>query len=350
MISPLTSLRFVFALMVYMSHAIIFDQDDSPFLYHIFYEGYVGVSFFFILSGFILAYTYQDKFSEKLISKRFFYTARFARIYPLHILTLLIWVYMRKDHPLNEPYFTNLFANVFLLQSFYPTEEIRFNAVAWSLSAEMFFYILFPFIIQWITTTVRSKIYTIFMSATIFMLVLCAVFGGTENELWFFYGFPPVRLLDFVLGIILYNLCKKINIEEFRKRFSFTAIEISAIVLFVAFFISAYYIPQVYRHALWYWLPVGLLISIFSFQSGCISKLLSNNTFVYLGEISFSFYMFHTIVLWYVKRAFFLLNIEATSVTIFFLGIFISIIVSALSYNYFEVPINKWVKKKFAQR
>lgn len=344
MIRPLTSLRFVFAFMVFMSHAPLFEEEQNPFLYHLFKEGYVGVSFFFILSGFILSYTYQNRFATNNITKRTFYTARFARIYPLHILTMLIWVYMRKDHPLNEAYITNFISNIFLVQSFYPTDHIRFNAVAWSLSDEMFFYLLFPFIIRWFVTA-RNKLLSLFTGSTLLILMLCPIFSGDKNEEWFFYAFPPVRLLDFVWGILLYNLCKRIKSCKDRQH-NGTLLEVCVLIIFLLFYISAYFIPQVYRHSLWYWIPVGLLVSVFYFRSGYISEVLSNRWLVLLGEISFAFYMIHTIILWYLKRAFFLLHIHTPDLVIFILGIIISVIVSFFSFKYFETPVNKWLKKR----
>ena len=86
MIDTLTSLRLFFALMVFGAHCYVV---DSSFSTHIFKEGFVGVSFFFILSGFIIAYNYQKKMEERLVTKRRFWAARVARIYPLHVLTLL---------------------------------------------------------------------------------------------------------------------------------------------------------------------------------------------------------------------------------------------------------------------
>lgn len=345
MIKPLTTLRFVFALMVFMSHCIIFDKSLNPFLYHLFKEGYVGVNFFFILSGFILAYTYQHKFVKNTISKSSFYIARFARIYPLHILTLLIWLYMRKDYPLNETYLISVLSNIFLIQSFYPLTEMRFNLAAWSLSDEMFFYLLFPFIIQWLVK-VRLKLYAIFISCTLIVLILCSMFGGIENEEWLFYYFPPIRILDFILGIFLYNLCKSIDVDKLKKRYNPTIVEIFSILFFIAFYTSAYSIPHVYRHALWYWLPIGLIISVFYFQAGYISKILSNKRFIYLGEISFAFYLFHPIVLWYTQRVFSLVNITPSKVVIFVLAASLTIIVSSISFKYFETPANKWIKAK----
>ncbi len=73
MINTLTSLRFIFAMMVFGAHCYVI---DNHFDIHFFKEGFVGVSFFFMLSGFIIAYNYQKKFSENKITKRTFWIAR----------------------------------------------------------------------------------------------------------------------------------------------------------------------------------------------------------------------------------------------------------------------------------
>lgn len=349
MIKPLTSLRFVFALMVFMSHNILFDKGTDPFLHHLFYEGFVGVSFFFILSGFILAHVYQQSFKDNKISKRTFYVARFARIYPLHILTMFIWVYMRKGHPLNEPYIINFISNIFLVQSFYPTEEIRFNTAAWSLSDEMFFYLLFPLLIAWFTTMKRRFIIGVILACAL-VFILCPVFSGTKNEEWFLYSFPPVRLLDFVIGILFYNICQTGKIRDFVKKVSPTLIESAVLVLFLLFYILGYFVPEVYRYSMWYWLPVGCVISVFYFQSGRVSQFLSTDRFVWLGEISFAIYMFHAIVLWYIRRALILLNVSLDKPVVFMLGLALTIVVSGLSLKYFETPANKWIKDKLGKR
>ena len=84
MINTLTSLRIFFALMVFGAHCYVL---DTSFDAHFFKEGFVGVSFFFVLSGFIIAYNYQEKLLTKTTTKRTFWVARIARIYPLHLLT-----------------------------------------------------------------------------------------------------------------------------------------------------------------------------------------------------------------------------------------------------------------------
>lgn len=102
----LTSLRFFAALMVFFSHLdflrIHEDASGNPSKYQDiyktwFYEGYSGVTFFFILSGFILAHSYQERLSRGTTSTVDFFIFRIARIVPLHWLTLLIAIFLLRS-------------------------------------------------------------------------------------------------------------------------------------------------------------------------------------------------------------------------------------------------------------
>jgi len=165
MIKPLTSLRFLFAFMVFTSHLIFLSKSESKILRWIyksvFHEGYIGVSFFFILSGFILAYNYQDGILKNKKSKRTFYQARFARIFPLHILTLVISVPLTYGVFIQQKsiWFSQALTNLSLTQSYVPIKSIyfSFNALSWSISDEMFFYLVFPFLILLIPKTRNFK-------------------------------------------------------------------------------------------------------------------------------------------------------------------------------------------------
>jgi len=154
MIKPLTSCRFFFALMVFFSHIDFIDKSHVTFhtLYqNIFQEGYLGVSFFFILSGFILTLNYKDKILSGEVGHKEFWMARLARIYPLHFITTILCI------PLTLIFFNDgvlmwglkLCLNLLLLQSFVPAISVyySFNAPSWSISDEMFFYLIFPFLI-----------------------------------------------------------------------------------------------------------------------------------------------------------------------------------------------------------
>jgi peptidoglycan/LPS O-acetylase OafA/YrhL len=149
----LTSLRFFAALHVVFFHFLAFKIVSSGgWLGQISSIGYVGVSFFFVLSGFILVYTYAGRETQA----RDFWRARFARIYPAFAFSLLLTgpFFFFATLMLNVPFFawfsTHLKLVVmlvpFLLQAWVPLAALAWNSVAWSLSDEAFFYLLFPFL------------------------------------------------------------------------------------------------------------------------------------------------------------------------------------------------------------
>ena len=149
----LTSLRFFAALHVVFFHFLAFKIVSSEgWLGQISSIGYVGVSFFFVLSGFILVYTYAGRDTPA----RDFWRARFARIYPAFAFSLLLTgpFFFFATLMLNVPFFawfsTHLKVVVllvpFLLQAWVPLAALAWNSVAWSLSDEAFFYLLFPFL------------------------------------------------------------------------------------------------------------------------------------------------------------------------------------------------------------
>ena len=147
MIDTLTSLRFIFAIMVFSAHCYVI---DSFFNTHFFKEGFVGVSFFFVLSGFIIAYNYQKKLSESKISKRTFWVARIARVYPLHWLTLLVAAVLGNYVVASgtTDWLKHFFASLTLTNGYIPQADyfFSFNSPSWSLCCEQLFYFCFPFL------------------------------------------------------------------------------------------------------------------------------------------------------------------------------------------------------------
>jgi len=146
-IPALTSLRFFAAFWVVLFHiyAIGLNRGGSKVYLAFALLGYVGVSFFFVLSGFILVYVYAGR----QIQKRRFWQARFARIYPAYLFSLVVaipalmmfWPMTKQAHVT----FLALTANPLLLEAWFPKLLLTWNPVGWSLSAEAFFYLVFPF-------------------------------------------------------------------------------------------------------------------------------------------------------------------------------------------------------------
>jgi peptidoglycan/LPS O-acetylase OafA/YrhL len=141
-LDQLTSLRFLAALMIVVHHSAgLFGTGESPVNYG------QGVSFFFVLSGFILTYVYPTLSGFDAVRR--FWRARVARIWPAHAAALVIGAVL-VGYPWLDP--ATLRANVTMTHSWLPWSKFYFsyNAVSWSISTEFFFYLEFPLLIlQW---------------------------------------------------------------------------------------------------------------------------------------------------------------------------------------------------------
>ena len=151
-ILPLTSVRFFAALYVMLFHTvprIPSQTGQHGMVARTVALGYVGVSFLFLLSGFILAFVYLRNLPT--VDKRKFYLARFARIYPLYLTAILLdfphFLYTQR-HITHQSWVHSisvLVATGGLVQVWFSDLQ-GLNQPGWSLSVEAFFYLLFPFI------------------------------------------------------------------------------------------------------------------------------------------------------------------------------------------------------------
>jgi peptidoglycan/LPS O-acetylase OafA/YrhL len=352
MIKPLTSLRFIFALMVFLNHLSFVKQGESEvwdwIFLNIFREGYIGVSFFFILSGFILAYNYQQKFLKGSVSKRQFWQARMARILPLYYLTLIASIPFTLLEFSTNPsaWIQKIVLNIFALQSFVPVYDyyFSFNLPAWSISNELFFYLIFPFLIPVIFKFNSKKLGIIGIAVLFLALMSIHLFDPSLHHTLFYIN-PVFRLIDFFLGIALYNIYKISDIKFWNNYYTASILEISSVIILLIFFGLHQYIPSAYRYSFYYWLPMMLVIYSFSFHSGVISKLLSYQSMVLLGEISFGFYLIHHLVIRYVLA----LNIKYFNFSSQFIIIVITllgtVIASYFSYKIIEKPCRNYINR-----
>jgi peptidoglycan/LPS O-acetylase OafA/YrhL len=142
--------------------------------------GYVSVSLFFILSGFILAYTYHADREGVSFDRRSFWVARLARIYPVYLVGLLLaapfvfWAHFNSDRPAWSAFKILVLGGSCgtLTQSWVPPLAVEWNAPGWSLSAEAFFYLIFPFISPWIWRWNQRQ--TVLALAGLWLLSLCS--------------------------------------------------------------------------------------------------------------------------------------------------------------------------------
>ena len=160
-----------------------------------------GVSFFFILSGFVLAW------SSTALDTKTFYRRRVARIYPIYVLLWFVGVAItsfagQPQSPLS------VVSTLTLTQAWFPSSVVYFgaNGVGWSLSVEAFFYVIFPLLVWGILRMSSGQRRLVALSCVALEAMIYVAFGhGMPRDLsfWVSYIFPPARLPEFVLGMVI---------------------------------------------------------------------------------------------------------------------------------------------------
>jgi peptidoglycan/LPS O-acetylase OafA/YrhL len=345
--------------MVFGSHLQFFDAEKYPdfnrFYTLVLSEGFIGVGFFFILSGFILSFNYDERLLSREVTFREFWVARIARVYPLHLLTLLLGLLLMLYAPEDGVAFTadlaaslvKLFTNAALLQAFVPNMAYYFsyNWPAWSLSDEMFFYFAFPFIVF---LAVRNKLLLRFGWVLLAAVPFIIQLSQEENFHQFFYINPFFRIVDFLLGILLHQVYKHAYARRaFRSRPGATLLEGLSIA---AMAVALYFhndVPKVYRFSCYYWLPISLVIFSFAYQRGYLSALFSAKLLVFLGEISFSFYMIHQLIIRYLTIENSQRQVITDSYVMAAICFILSLGLSYVLHKYVEVPGSRYVRHRY---
>ena len=200
-LDALTGLRIVAAGMIVAHHSRVLQIPVPNYaLDH-------GVSFFFVLSGFIIAYAYPKLDGKGEVLK--FLVARIARIWPAHFVALLLVVAF-----LQMPLDRMFLANMFLLHGWVPSWPwyFSYNAPSWSISTELFFYIAFPALIfqwnrSWWWKWIGSMILVIALIWLGDLLRLPALSQNDEPTLHgLLYINPAARLFEFTTGMVAYSV------------------------------------------------------------------------------------------------------------------------------------------------
>ncbi len=350
MLDPLTSLRFFAALTVFTWH--LRGLLTLPLVNWV-QTGYLGVSFFYVLSGFIMAYVYTEKLRDgNSRSIKQFYISRVAKLWPVHLLTFalslpLVFVfgqYIVSSHAGGRLLWAAL-SDVTLTQAWIPNNgfNFSFNGVAWSLSVEVFFYAVFPAIIyafgrfrQSLTTKRLVVMMGVLWAVT--MLIYISIPATMDD--WRFYILPIARLPDFLMGILVgltFLSMRKGKASTFKKGRG-TRYELATLALLVVMIGVSGFMPQSIRFSVWL-LPLwACVMFVFAHQSGRVSRVLSWRPLVFMGEASFSFYMIHQLVIRYMS-----LGHWAPVVTVL-LSLATAMLLSGLIYILFEEPLRVRLK------
>jgi peptidoglycan/LPS O-acetylase OafA/YrhL len=300
--------RGIFSSLVVLFHLSAFSA--TPVINNEFvYNSDLFVDFFFVLSGFVIAYSYQHiKTGAEL--KRFF-KKRFFRLYPLHIIVLLLfvlielskhsasgYVHVNKVENVSNNIYTFL-TNLFLVNSvkFPEINDVSWNIASWSISAEMIAYVVFGFTMLFINRCNLSGLKTI-------IYLIIAILAGTAMYLLtgsfkltraFDYGYLR-GIMGFSLGVVClhtFNICKDHLRTLGKGLFSF--LEIAFITLNIVLVCNGDYFKS---YGFIFEVVFFLTILVFAFEKGWVSGLMKKSGFLHsTGKYSYSIYMIHTLIL-----------------------------------------------------
>ena len=351
----LTSLRFWAAAIVVLNHL---DAAHLSYLPEIVkgwcQSGYEAVTFFFVLSGFILTYVYSSsREHESLnVSVRDFQVARLARIGPAYYLALVlllppfVYGFAVSGIVSADTFVVATIAVPTLVQAWFPPVSFSWNGPAWSLSVEVFFYALFPTLLCKTRTLSRSGFLTIatvavLASAVARVYMPSMVLANTQNWQYFFHYFPLFHLPSFLVGMALGRmyLFAPAPAETLNRLWFLSAVIGLSLLLG-------------YRSALPSWLltdavlvPLyGLVIFTGARIQGSLHSALAHPLMVLLGHASYSIYILHIgIAFWWqwLAHKVFHVSLSPAAELVLILALVSGISVGV--FLYFERPLRRWV-------
>ena len=362
----LTGLRFFAAFFIFVGHAtpMMLRLNPSPQLLinvtNCFLE--VGMQLFFVLSGFVIHYNYADVGQLQSRNLARFYIARFARIYPLYVLFLILQLVVHSDLLAFLLYLGLTQSWVYIVIKGVPLIGRLGAAITWSISTEWFFYCLYP-IIAWLFVMMRHRLAAaLFLAALALLGLVLVVFVGSHGRevnafaqaVWgkpgdFFFtwllAFSPFgRLPPFLIGVAtahIFMTGHRRPVGEAERRLG-TAFLTLALVCAVAMCGAQSVGAYISAIALFvYPLSIAVIMFCCARYRSMFSGMLSSALLIFCGDASYSIYLFHTLILdkirvrdvlpwtWY--------DISYVGVR-FAAAALITIVFSGIMYRVFEAP------------
>lgn len=303
--NALTGIRATFACMVFVYHNRKYWRADlNKYVLQFFNELHVGVSLFFVLSGFLIAYKYNDHTHRKQFHYGEYIGLRVARIFPLYWLIVLVSYF---DWGFPGAYKT--FISLTLVHGLSDLHNLEGIAQAWSLTVEMTFYLLAPIIFFYFNKK--------WWKAVLFLLLVFFVFWGigecwhliNENKQRYFYPFDFLlhstffgRFPEFMAGVVLAGIMQQ-DMPNFFKHWKYKT-WVGLTGLLASIFTISFFQPDIFHHgndtvvgAMLQYTLVPFFSTLWMYglitEPSLQSKFFSSKLMVLLGNSSFAFYLVH---------------------------------------------------------
>lgn len=325
----------------------IYSVETLPLydFFFIFYEkGWLAVDLFFMLSGFIFSWLYAEAISERIVNAKEYVILRFSRLYPLHLVTLLLVLVCQTsffiqhekfyiyDH--NDVY--HFFLNVFFLSSWGFEQGLSFNAPIWSVSVEVFLYGLF-FITAFYLPHPSKR----------FITWVALAFTG-----YFFITSIYVPLGrgvgSFFLGACLHPVFIYLSNLKFSRLISFCIIGITIIswIIILMIYMGGFNFDYWFYQVISKHYPVKIL-----FPFTILSLLIVEphlKIFVsrisWLGDISYATYLLHFPIQILFVLVFNFFGLQLLEDYVLFIYLTFVVVGALLSFNYFERPAQRFLR------
>jgi peptidoglycan/LPS O-acetylase OafA/YrhL len=361
-ILALTSLRFLAAFYVFIFHCHIHYGAilDLKIVNAIIKKGHIGMTFFFVLSGYIMAYVYKN-FNETDIKK--YYVNRLARIYPTYLAYGLLGLpFFVMNHETLPSIFSgqnhddllkyaqlilSVIAFLLMIQAWFPPLFKIWNfGGSWAISVEAFLYLVFPFIRKIANKASLNFLYALIIISYLWtsMPIIYACMFAPDKAYFYvmninIYISPIFRIGEFMFGLLIYILSEERNVLFFKNRFVLIALSL-LLLGFVALkqswpgfsFLSFIAVPS------FAW--------TISWLKNKRVPLLETKFLVYLGHISYSFYLAQFIMFAMVKEQIKEADISMTSK--WSIAFIVTLFVSIILYHLVEKPFRTHIRRRFS--
>ena len=287
-LDALTSLRWFAAFAVLLRHVGQTNAFPAFVTRHGLNQGVIGVSFFFVLSGFVLTWSRSDNDTSAA-----FYQRRFARLYPAYAVACLLMValFVSNHSRLGAKEWFSFSA----LQAFVPGWHFALNGVSWSLSCELFFYAMFPLALpRLVKLSLRDRRIVMALCACVPFVVAAPLTHSPLNSdaQWLYYCFPPVRFAEFVIGMLL-------ALEVRDRTWPIVKPSVAAAVAAAGYLVAGL-VPERFMWVGIAPVPFAILIgSIAQSEATSPIRVLHWRPLIWLGEVSFCFYLVHMMTLFW---------------------------------------------------
>lgn len=356
-VQVLRGLAALFVVLFHTSLNNIVYLNVSPILNNIYNYGWLGVQFFFVLSGFIITYIHLPDLEKKINTKRFI-KKRFIRIYPIYwviaTVILLYYVFIKKDTAGTTVKIQDFNDFIYVLKCYLllplNSHKHNFIDIAWTLSYEILFYFAFAICIK---IGFKKAVYFYFLWASV---VLLKAYTHSVDFLPYSNFVFNILILYFLMGCFVAYIIK--NNKVFIKSIWFM---LTLTVLLTCLYLYAHLtgiIPtQISINIIYNYLFILIFSLILfwaaSFKTKEIQQKSVSPLFILLGDASYSLYLTHTpvIMLLYKMLQFFgkkfniLISVFSSNL-LFVIIVIICVFVGIIVHLYVEKPILVFLSKK----